>query len=522
MPAKFVPKSVRDEQNRKNIQIDNHVHTWIWNKILEDILKCGFKNLADAFAAGGGGGWLDCDWVANCIDTSPAVQSALDNYLIDAITNTTWVQNALTDFIENNDFTLNGLWTFDNDVVFNDQVDFNNGPVNFSNLDINYDTVISNYTDSTSNYVNSNINLDGTSSFTNDWDTFLNGNTTIDNLTVNNITVWAWFDAGDLISTDAGNIITTGTDGLLYATWGGGGSFTCADVADCIDNDAAVQTALENFIENGNFDTVGDWSFSGNTTFDWPATFNGWLTIWWGSVVVNVASDSDSQTYNGTDLTWVLPSTPMTLDVLHITTDSGTNLIRGVDYSLAGDTITWINNPNNGEWLYARWLTTGSLTTAGSNVAHIERFVSTPWQTTYTLANTPVSPAFIWVSNGSGQYVKQNASDDYTVSGNDIIFNTGQTVGTVITIQYIQSIVNTANLVPMQKKTYSWAAGAWASTVTFVDVDIVSDSIITGWTITSGTQIGFWEFDLSTPWSITINSTASETGTINFTYAYII
>lgn len=243
---------------------------------------------------------------------------------------------------------------------------------------------------------------------------------------------------------------------------------------------------------------------------------NGW------SVVVNVASDSDSQTYNGTDLTWVLPSTPMTLDVLHITTDSGTNLIRGVDYSLAGDTITWINNPNNGEWLYARWLTTGSLTTAGSNVAHIERFVSTPWQTTYTLANTPVSPAFIWVSNGSGQYVKQNASDDYTVSGNDIIFNTGQTVGTVITIQYIQSIVNTANLVPMQKKTYSWAAGAWASTVTFVDVDIVSDSIITGWTITSGTQIGFWEFDLSTPWSITINSTASETGTINFTYAYII
>lgn len=327
----------------------------------------------------------------------------------------------------------------------------------------------------------SNVNNVG-NTITNDWTTTNNINGAVEN-----------WDATTVINNNWGTINNTWT--TINNNW----------VTENYTNGSVV-----------NYDNTTD------VTYNWDVTFNGGIDISGGSVVVNVASDSANQTYNGTDATWVLPSTPMTLDVLHITTSSGTNLIRWVDYSLSGDTVTWIINPTNWEDLYAWWLTTGSLTTAGSNVAHIERFVSTPWQTVYTLANTPVSPAFIWVSNGSGQYVKQNASDDYTVSGNDVIFNVWQTAGTVITIQYIQSIVNTSNLVPMQKKTYTWAAGAWDSSVTFTDADILSDSIITGWTITSGTQVGFWEWDLSTPWSITINSTASETWNISFTYSYVI
>ena len=116
----------------------------------------------------------NCGDVADCIDNSGVVQ------------------DALTDFIENNDFNTNGNWSFDGDVEFNAQVDFNNGPVNFNDLQINM--------------VNVDVFMDAGSTFTN------NGTTNLNNLVVNTITLGAAPDLTNLISADVGNIITTGTD----------------------------------------------------------------------------------------------------------------------------------------------------------------------------------------------------------------------------------------------------------------------------------------------------------------------
>lgn len=68
-----------------------------------------------------------------------------------------------------------------------------------------------------------------------------------------------------------------------------------------------------------------------------------------------------------------------------------------------------------------------------------ERFVSSAGQTTFTLTSTPVSSNAVFVSNDSGQFVKGNIADDYTVSGNDVIFNTGQLSGDIITVKYVST-----------------------------------------------------------------------------------
>lgn len=260
-----------------------------------------------------------------------AVRSTTDCAdVADCIINSQEIVDVLIEIVETEDFNTTGNWnfagetTFDGDVEFNSQVDFNNGPVNFNNL--------------TLNMVNVDVVMDAGSTFEN------NGTTTLNSLTVNTITFGVAPDLTDFISTDVGNEIIVGTDGLLYVAPGGGG-FSCADVADCIDNDVTVQNALANFIENTNFTLLWDWDFQGTTTI------------------------------NG----------------------------------------------------------------------------------------APISSGIV-------------------------------------------------------KKTASWPAGTGDSSFTFADADSLANSVILGWTITSGTQIGFWEPDMSTPGQITIDSSATETGTIDFTY----
>lgn len=215
---------------------------------------------------------FSCDAVADCITTSEAVQ------------------DALTDFIQNWDFILQGEWTFENTVTFNDsvlftaEVTFEWGPVNFSDLTINRDEVVWNVNNSTFNisttdlnFIESNINLDEDSTFTNEWDTILNGDTTIENLTVTNFVLWPGTDLVWMISADANNCLTTWTDGWLYIACWGGWSFTCSDVADCIGSSTDVQDALEAFIEAWNFETNWDWIFNWSVTFNWAVSW-----IWWG------------------------------------------------------------------------------------------------------------------------------------------------------------------------------------------------------------------------------------------------
>lgn len=199
-------------------------------------------------------------------------------------------------------------------------------------------------------------------------------------------------------------------------------------------------------------------------------TVNNAITIeWsWSNLIANVLTDNDDQTYNGSDPTWVLPSTPLTDDALHITTDSGTNLIRGVDYSISWNTITWIIAPNNGEWLYARWLKWQTNSVPWWQ-AYYEEFTATAGQDTFALNNTPAWANWIWVSTRSGLYGKQWATRDYTYDSvnNEIVFNSTLDGWDVVSVQYIGFVANPIN--PNQP----WDIIAWW------DHTIHSQSIIT-------------------------------------------
>lgn len=195
-----------------------------------------------------------------------------------------------------------------------------------------------------------------------------------------------------------------------------------------------INGATSNYVDSTlNFDnTVSNYTNGSVSNYDNTSTVNLWWTtnitgtvnISGGSVVVNVASDSANQTYNGTDATWVLPSTPMTLDVLHITTDSGTNLIRGVDYSLSGATITWILNPTSGEKLYARWLKTGSLSWF-SYLSEVPTGTVNGINNTFTISQTVFT-------NSEDIYINwllQYPTTHYTLTGTSLVFVTPPAIG---------------------------------------------------------------------------------------------
>lgn len=220
------------------------------------------------------------------------------------------------------------------------------------------------------------------------------------------------------------------------------------------------------------------------------------------------------------------------IEVYDNVTQELTNVVINNDNTVVNWNI--INNANNtytGENTFEGDTTINNLTVENINIsgsvvwaneAHIEHFTATASQTVFTLANTPASNNFVWVSLNNGQYAKQLISLDYTVSGNVVTLVNPATAGDVISVQYIESLgTPIANFVQAKKLTWvSRPAGGGSSTFTFSDPDVVSWSIIRGWTITSGTQVGFWEFNLSVPWHITINSTASETWTIVFNISF--
>ena len=345
----------------------------------------------------------------------------------------------------------------------------------------------------------------------------------------NQVTAWAWAPVGsgvnpwdmyvDLTSGDlyyrdgsSWNLISWGGWGVSYETSPTTGDklvFSFGVGADKIEEsvieyDPAWPTLT--FPSSLTVDIESAVNFTNNTiTYDNVTSnyTNNSVTNYDNTTTVN----NNGNAINNTNNTVTNTNVTETYDNSSTITNNGTTNFNGTT-NISNANITNLNVTSSVVW---------------ANQAHIERFVATAWQTTFTLANTPASPQFVWVSSWSGLYVKQNASDDYTVSGNDIIFNTGRTVGDVITIQYIESLgTPIADFIPMKKKTHTRTAWGGSSTETFADADILSDSVISGWTVTSGTQAWFREFDLSTPWQITINSTATETGTIEFTYLYAI
>jgi len=396
------------------------------------------------------GGWwsLDCDWVADCI------------------TNNVNVQNALQSFIENTNFTLEGEWTFNDNVAFNDQVDFNNWPVNFNDLTINNTDVSVNYdsdsvinnngntinnTNTTENYENSTINLDENSTFVNEGDTVLNGDTNIENLTVENITIT------------------------------GSGSIACAEVENCIRNNPGTQDAIQ--------DLIG------------------------GQIIANVTIDNAQQTYNGTDTERQLPSTPLSKYGVHITTDSGTNLRPDIDYDVVGDEIQWLINPNNEKVLQARWLVWQANTVPGGK-ARTDKFTATAGQTVFQLSDVPAGKDWIFVSNRSSLFAKEWVGLDYEYDAvNNTVTLDPQTEDDVIHIRCIGFLAMPTQTIAMAKNQFTWSGSA--NTFVINDAQCTEDSMVD---VYPKTQPAGDITAVATAGQFTVTTTAADEDGIVFNY----
>lgn len=139
--------------------------------------------------------------------------------------------------------------------------------------------------------------------------------------------------------------------------------------------------------------------------------WSGWAGLY------NVASDNDSFIWDWSEDTRVLPSTPIDSNLLHLTTDSWTNLIVWIDYLLVGDTITFINIIPLWEVVYARWIlgnpivTPVTLNTATHNAVSWEYIV-----VTYSAGNSTINLPDASVNNWSVIKVKKFTGEDVLVT----------------------------------------------------------------------------------------------------------
>lgn len=361
-------------------------------------------------------------------------------------------------------------------------------------------------------------------------------------------------------------------DKFVVVGWGNWWTMNCSDVKDCIENFtdldlSNLQSLVLSWDINFNQNTNIDWTNTNNTwiqnfddnyeanynssdinynwwiqnfndveqNYSWDSVINYWwnsqinywestdinvswdmyvenfevknFTVNWWKIVINAIVDKDDQVYNGTDLNRTLPSTPLSENALHITTDSGTNLILWVDYSVANNIITWIIAPNTWEHIYAWWLVWQANTVPGWQ-AYYQEYVANGGETDIPLNDTPAGANWIWVSTESSLYGKQWVTRDWTydVGNNKIVMWYALQPGDVVSIQYIGFMAQPLD--PIKK--VSDVVWTWPSTQLVVtDDDCSPDSVIMGWTVKSGTQVGFWQFTLAEG-GFTIDSTDSE------------
>lgn len=254
-------------------------------------------------------------------------------------------------------------------------------------------------------------------------------------------------------------------------------------------------------------------------------SINTWTTTYnLGSWVVSVTVSATDVTV--TDISWV-----NTLDTIcyyrwNIINHDGTivNNTNVTVYNTGTNTYNDVTTNVYG-WTYNN-ITVNNLTlTGGSNIQlsllGMNESIVWDWaQTVFTLVWVPVSEDLIWVFIAWGLYQSDLAPWlDYTFNTltNEITFTVAPALWQTIYIKWIRA---TGNVAPAIKKV-AWATWTWpTNTVNIIDADCLPWSIITWWTVTAGTQIGFWEFVMWTG-SFDINSTAVESW-ITFNYAIII
>lgn len=141
-------------------------------------------------------------------------------------------------------------------------------------------------------------------------------------------------------------------------------------------------------------------------------------------------------------------------------------------------------------------------------------FTGWPASTVLNLTNTPNGDVLVSLEG----WVIQLEPSDYThVANTNTVTMNIDTTGQNILVSYI---IGTTNTMTVISKKVTWATRTWPSnTITIVDPDCLPWSVILWWTITTGTQIWFWEFIM---WSgsFDINSTTNESGLV-FNYVIV-
>ena len=85
-------------------------------------------------------------------------------------------------------------------------------------------------------------------------------------------------------------------------------------------------------------------------------------------------------------------------------------------------------------------------------------------------------------------------------------------------VRYMRS--TTAGALTWPKKVLAESRAVTGTTHVVTDTDITTDTVVLGWTVTSGTQVGFREFTMAAG-SMTVTSSASETAGLVFNYVIL-
>ena len=274
---------------------------------------------------------------------------------------------------------------------------------------------------------------------------------------------------------------------ILTVTWWGW-SFTCADVATCIDSNTTTQTALLNWLQwLTNVTLSWDWNFewdvnfANNTvTFDnSTVNFENWTTLNYDNTVVS-NHNGDTINYDGATI-------------------NSTN----TEYNHTGDTINYDATTTVDGGTFNNNTFNNATFTWSSVIAWALVTDYIPWDvatTVYTLSNIPSGT--IQVSTQGG--VIQIEPSDYTHTDDTITFtgNVNRT-GFDLIVTYIKWVAVTA---PSLKVWPVTRTPAWSS-FTHTNALSTATSVVNGISVISWTvNWNYFDFDTSVAWQITFTS----------------
>lgn len=345
-------------------------------------------------------------------------------------------------------------------------------------------------------------------------------------------------NAGDLyVDLATGNLYYWDGDSWEFITngWGGSGN-VISDSIPSVDRSVPVYnwTSGTHIVESpvtidgaGNVDGINDIDVDWTATFNWDVNFNQ----------SNITYNQTTENYIGNEtliacqvwpLTFATPYTaqPATqLTKVQVTFDNGVDGadVKNTNSLFNGVTqiLNFVSGTDTGS-VQISW-TAGDITvtilTGTVGFFTLDSICDYNW---YAVNN--YTDKIEVYDNVTQELTDVVINNDNTVVNGDIINNANNTYTGANTFENLvvnNFVVDGIDYIPAKKLIgISRPAGWWSSTFTFSEASITPWSIIRGWTVTSGTVVWFWEFDLSVAGDITVNSSASETGTIVFNLSF--